>query len=84
MSQSGFQDDLDETRKPVEALCRATKPDVQRPFFAQGPQKAPKLSGPRAIVADAASYQAMTDPFERLKAVLAERYAIEGELGTGS
>ena len=43
-----------------------------------------KLSGPRAIVADVASYQAMTDIFEPLKAALAVRYAIEGELGAGS
>ncbi len=33
---------------------------------------------------DVASYQTMTDTFERLKTALADRYAIEGELGAGS
>ena len=37
----------------------------------------------RAIVTQVASYQAMTDTFERLKAALADRYAIERELGAG-
>ena len=33
----------------------------------------------RAIVTQVASYQAMTDTFERLKAALAGRYTIERE-----
>ena len=47
------------------------------------PQKGPKLRDSRAIVAEVASYQAMTDTFERLKAALADRYTIEHELGAG-
>ncbi len=38
---------------------------------------------PRAIATQVASYQAMTDTFERLKTALADRYAIEHELGAG-
>ena len=34
---------------------------------------------PRVIVTEAASYPAMTDTFERLKAALAGRYTIERE-----
>jgi len=45
------------------------------------PQEDPKLSEPRAIVAEVASYRAMTDAFERLKTALADRYAIQEELG---
>jgi hypothetical protein len=33
---------------------------------------------------EVASYQAMTDTFERLRAALADRYAIEREIGVGS
>ena len=47
------------------------------------PQKGPKLSEPRAIVTEVASYGAMTDTFDRLKAALADRYAIEQEVGSG-
>ncbi len=47
------------------------------------PQKGPKLREPRAIATEVASYQAMTDTVERLKAALADRYAIEQELGAG-
>ena len=47
------------------------------------PQKGPKLSEPRAIATEVASYRAMTDTFERLKAVLADRYDMEHEHGTG-
>jgi len=47
------------------------------------PQKGPKLRKPRAIVAEAASYPAMTETFERLKAALADRYAIQEVLGAG-
>ncbi len=43
----------------------------------------PKLSDPPAIVAQVASYRAMSDTFERLKAALADRYAIEREIGAG-
>ena len=50
-----------------------------RPFCRRYPRKGPKLRGPSAIVADVASYQAMTDTFERLKAALADRYTIEHE-----
>ncbi len=49
----------------------------------QVPQKGPKLSDPRAIVTEIASYPAMSDTVERLKAALADRYAIERELGSG-
>ncbi len=38
---------------------------------------------PRAIATQVASYQAMTDTFERLKTALADRYDIEHELGAG-
>ncbi len=37
----------------------------------------------RVIVTERASYPAMTDTYERLKAALADRYTIEGELGAG-
>ncbi len=52
-------------------------------FLSKVPQKGPKLRDSRAIVAEVASYQAMTDTFERLKAALADRYTIEHELGAG-
>ena len=38
---------------------------------------------PRTLVAKVASYLSMTTVFERLSAALADRYAIEHELGAG-
>ena len=69
----------------------AAEPAFQAGFTQRRPRRRIKLRPQsavirgitRAIVTEVASYQAMADTLERLKAALADRYAIHEELGSG-
>jgi hypothetical protein len=64
--------------------CTATCSQNKRSFLGAAflsmvLQKGPKLSTPRAILAEVTSYPTMTHTFERLKAALAHRSTIGGD-----
>ncbi len=56
---------------------------MERPFSHWDPNWDPKLSEPHAHVTEVTSYRLMADDLERPTAALADRYAVQRELGSG-